>query len=167
MAEEWTDRHALPLLQAGQAQKELTHNEAVVLLDALVMAAAAGRADMPPATPIPGECWIVGPEPAGAWAAAAEKLACWTASGWRFLTPREGMRVWRIDLGVEAVWRAGAWSAGEVRAHRLIVDGEPVVGPRQPAIASPAGGAVVDAEARAAIGAITAALQAHGLIAAP
>jgi hypothetical protein len=166
MAEERTDRHALPLLQAGQAQKELTHNEALVLLDMLAMAAVAGVAAVPPAAPVPGECWIVGPQPGGAWAGAAGKLACWTASGWRFLAPQAGMRVWRIDLAVEAQWRAGEWRTGEVCARRLIVEGEPVVGPRQPAIALPVGGATVDAEVRAALGAIVAALKAHGLIAA-
>lgn len=165
MAEEQTDRHALPLLQAGQAQKELTHNEALVLLDMLAMAAAAGVADAPPVAPVPGECWIVGPEPTGGWTGAAEKLACWTASGWRFLAPRDGMRVWRIDLGVEALWRNGAWTTGEMRAQRLIVDGEAVVGPRRPAISLPAGGATVDAEARATLGSIVAALTAHGLVA--
>ena len=166
MAEEQTDRHALPLLQAGQAQKEMTHNEALVLLDMLAMAAVAGVADLPPAAPAAGECWLIGPTPAGAWAGAAEKLTCWTASGWRFVAPREGMRVWRSDEGIETIWRAGAWRAGEVRGRHLIVDGLPVVGARRPAIAAAVGGTTVDVEARAAIGAIVAALTAHGLIAA-
>jgi hypothetical protein len=38
------------------------------------------------------------------------------------------------------------------------------VGPRQPGIAPPAGGATLDVEARSAIAAILAALTAHGLI---
>jgi len=44
------------------------------------------------------------------------------------------------------------------------VDGVKVVGNRQPAITAPSGGGTIDAQSRTAIGAILAALQAHGLI---
>jgi hypothetical protein len=44
------------------------------------------------------------------------------------------------------------------------VGGQQVVGSQAAAIASPSGGATVDAEARTAIDAILAALRAHGLI---
>jgi hypothetical protein len=44
------------------------------------------------------------------------------------------------------------------------ISGKQVVGPRQPAIAAPSGGTVVDGEARSAIGAILAALATHGLL---
>ncbi|WP_294262260.1 DUF2793 domain-containing protein [uncultured Sphingomonas sp.] len=165
MAEEQTDRHGLPLLQAGQAQKELTHNEALVLVDMLAMASVLGVRDTVPTTPAPGDCWIVGPAPAGEWAGAAGKLACWTASGWRFAPPRDGMRVWRADEGVDALWQGGGWTTGMVAARRIVVGGEPVVGARQPAIDSPEGGGTVDVEARVAIGRIIAAMAAHGLVA--
>lgn len=166
MAEERTDRHALPLLQAGQAQKELTHNEALVLIDMLAMAAAIGIVDAPPGTPAAGDCWIVGPAPVGAWTGHAGALAGWTEAGWRFVAPREGMRVWLIGAGVEAARRGDAWTIGELTASRLTIGGRQVVGVQQPAIAAPAGGATVDAEARAALSAILAALGAHGLVAA-
>jgi hypothetical protein len=39
------------------------------------------------------------------------------------------------------------------------------VGPQAAAIASPAGGSIVDVEARAALGALLATLREHGLIA--
>ena len=47
----------------------------------------------------------------------------------------------------------------------VVVGGNQVVGPRGAPIASPGGGAVIDAEGRAAITAILAALRSHGLIA--
>ncbi|PCD01970.1 hypothetical protein COC42_10755 [Sphingomonas spermidinifaciens] len=165
MAEERTDRHALPLLQAGQAQKELTHNEALVMLDLLAMAAATGIAEVPPAAPSPGDCWIVGPAAGGPWAGAANMLAGWTESGWRFAAPTPGMRVWLTSDDCEAAWRDGAWVVGETRTRRLVIGGEQVAGPRQPAIAAPSGGATVDVEARASLTAILAALTAHGLVA--
>src|SRR3546814_12942418 len=38
---------------------------------------------VPPQTPAPGECWIVGDAPSGDWAGWAGALACWTHGGWR------------------------------------------------------------------------------------
>jgi hypothetical protein len=45
-----------------------------------------------------------------------------------------------------------------------VIDGQQVVGSRAAAIASPADGATIDAEARAAIDRILASLRQHGLI---
>ena len=49
-----TDRLRLPLLTAGQAQKEVTHNEALLLLDLLVHASvqSAGLTSPPRNTTI-------------------------------------------------------------------------------------------------------------------
>lgn len=161
-----TGRWALPLIDAGQAQKEVTHNEALLAIDLLVQAGvvAAGAND-PPAAPAPGQAWIVGGAPTGAWAGRADAIAGWTAGGWRFLTPCEGAQVWSEADGFAWRFRAGAWERGRVRAAALLVDGLPVVGARRAAIATPAGGTSVDAEARAAVSAILAALRGHGLIA--
>lgn len=165
MADERTDRHALPLLQAGQAQKEMTHNEALVMLDMLAMAVVEGVADIPPADPAPGECWIVGDGAGAGWAGQAGAIAGWTAAGWRFLAPHDGMRCWVSGRNVAAVRRDGAWRIGEVNATSLRIDGETVVGARQGPISGPEGGAYVDVEARAAVDAMLSALRTHGLIA--
>ena len=66
--------------------------------------------------------------------------------------------------GSTAVYGNGAWEIGKLRGSEVIVDGVKVVGSRQAAIRAPAGGSTTDAEARTAIGAILAALRAHGLI---
>ncbi|WP_447727941.1 DUF2793 domain-containing protein [Sphingomonas koreensis] len=160
-----TARFALPLLHPGQAQKELFHNEALVLADALVQPCVeAIGVDVPPAAPVAGQCWIVGESPSGEWAGAAGSLALWTAGGWRFIPPREGMAAWVAADALGARYAAGAWRRGRLTATRLEIDGEQVVGPREPAIDDPDGGPVVDAEARAAIEAILGALRTHGLI---
>lgn len=159
-------RHSLPYLSSGQAQKELTHNEALTLVDAGLHAAAASIGmNAPPGAPEPGACWIVGSAPTGGWAGQANALACWTGSGWRFLAAREGMRVWLADQQLWAVRQAGGWTTGEVRGAKLLIGGTQVVGPRLAAIGTPEGGAAIDAEARAAIDTIIARLIGHGLIA--
>jgi hypothetical protein len=56
------------------------------------------------------------------------------------------------------------WSGGDVVAANLSVGGKKVVGERQPPVPSPSGGTIIDAEARAAIINLTAALKSHGLI---
>jgi hypothetical protein len=163
---ESSTRFSLPLLQAGQAQKELYHNEALALIDLALHAAVEAYAlDLPPAVPVPGECWIVGPEPAGDWAGRPGVIAGWTPGGWRFIDPPVGMSVW---IKPDALWaRRGeaGWIVGEVAASSIVVDGQTVVGAQQPGVANVAGGAIIDAEARTAINAILAALRGHGLIA--
>lgn len=160
-----TPRFALPLLHVGQAQKELFHNEALMLIDALAQPCVeALAANVPPPDPAPGQCWIVGDSPEGAWAGSAGALALWTAGGWRFAAPREGMSVWVAEDGLAARYVSGAWRAGRVTATQVMIDGEQVLGPREPAIDEPDGGSVVDAEARAAIEAILMTLRSHGLI---
>jgi len=159
-----TSRLALPLLEAGQAQKEIYHNEALVRLDLLVQAAAeAMNLNEAPADPDPGQCWILGAAPEGEWSGHASEIAGWTEGGWRFVAPREGMRLWLNDNAGHAVFRDGQWHSGEAHG-RLVVDGQQVVGAQMPQIAEPEGGTVVDAPARAAISAVIVALRAHGLI---
>ena len=131
MSDDTSARLALPLLAAGQAQKEMTVNEALALIDIAVQASAvAGGIDTPPEAPAAGQCWIVGDSPDGAWSGHAGMLAGWTADGWRFATPVEGMAVW-VSADI-MVWRyvGGTWQAGVLSGHRVSIDGVQVVGPR-------------------------------------
>lgn len=166
MSDESSIRLGLPLLQAGQAQKEVYHNEALTLLDLAVQAGViAVGTDTPPPSPTPGDCWVTGAAPTGAWAGHAHHLAGWTAGGWRFVAPRTGMAVWDAASGTEAVFSAGSWRVGVISTRRIEVAGAQVIGARAAAIADPESGTTIDAEARAAVIAILAALRHHGLIA--
>jgi hypothetical protein len=163
---ELSDRFALPLLSAGQAQKELYHNEAIAAVDLLAHAAVEGHGlDTPPATPSPGQCWIVGPSPTGAWESHAASLAGWTSGGWRFVPARSGMAVWDISAGYWLHHDGSDWVAGDLPATRVRIGGVQVVGGQNAAIANPTGGSVIDIEARAAIVLMLNALRTHGLIA--
>lgn len=158
-------RFGIPFLAAGQAQKEVTHNEALVLIDAALHASVESAGlDTPPPDPDPGLCCIVGNSPAGAWAGQAGAIACWTEAGWRFVPAPEGTSAWLKEEQLWVVRERGGWVTGHVRAACVSVDGQQVIGSRGDAVASPMGGTTVDEEARSAIAAILDRLVAHGLI---
>jgi hypothetical protein len=86
-----------------------------------------------------------------AWAGAAE--------GEGFVRSAEGMVLHVRSSGEQAIYRNGGWELGVLRASKLVVGGKQVIGAQSPAIAGPTGGTQVDAEARAAIGAVLSALR--------
>lgn len=160
-----TDRHALPLLAAAQAQKEITHNEAITGLAMLAHPLAESMAlSAPPASPAAGQMWIIGASPTGAWAGRGAHLALWTASGWRFQAPSEGMLCWVKATAALATYRPTGWTT-MMSVSGIAVNGIAVVGARQTAIAGATGGATIDTQARATLDLILAALRNHGLIA--
>jgi hypothetical protein len=164
MSEE-TPRFELPFIIPGQAQKELFHNEALTAIDLLLQAAVEGPVPtIPPALASPGQCWIVGLLATEAWTGKQNQLAMWTEAGWRFAVPATGMSVWDKAAGHARRWDGAAWSTGELDCSALRVDGQQVIGARHSAIASPSGGTIIDAEARAAVAIIIATLMSHGLI---
>lgn len=138
-------RYRLPLLFAGQAQKETFVNEAHALTDALLHCAIEGIAAAPPIAPVDGTNWLVGASPTGAFAGQSGKLACRQAGNWLFVAPRDGMRLLNRATGQE-IRHFGIWRT-----------------PIRPLAAL--GGALVDSEARAAISAIMATLESAGVIA--
>lgn len=165
MTIETTARHALPLLSAGQAQKEIAHNEALTIIDFMQnpVVQSAG-ADDPPSSPGEGLAWIVGTAPTGAWSGHANAIACRSAGGWRFVAPFAGLHVWRLDAGVFCIFDGAGWNSGIVAATQLRIGGVQVVGARAAAIADPAGGSTIDAQARATLISILGILRTHGLI---
>jgi len=157
-------RFGLPFILPGQAQKELFHNEALVRIDAMLQAAVQeGPRPAPPSAPEPGQCWIVAAGATGDWSDRGDQLAAWTEGGWRFLAPSVGTCVWDKAAGVPRQWDGSAWSGGRMACAGLSIAGKAVVGERLPAVPSPSGGTIIDAEARAALAAVIAALKSHGL----
>ncbi len=105
-----TPRLDLPFVEAAQAQKHVTHNEALERLDALVQASVAGRASgTPPAAPAEGDVLIVGPAPTGAWTGHADALAAWIGGAWNFASPAVGWQVWVVDEHRAVVWTGSEW----------------------------------------------------------
>jgi hypothetical protein len=140
-----TPRFSLPMLFAGQAQKEFFVNEALLRTDLLLHGAVEEQVTAPPASRNPGQAWLVGAGATGTFAGHDDEIAAWTEGGWRFIAPVAGTRVFDLSLGAFRLFVSGTW--------------------RTPAaVAAPAGGATVDAEARATLAQIMAMLVGAGLI---
>ena len=161
-----TGRLTMPMIAPGQAQKEMTHNAALTVLDAAVQASAFTIGDtLPPGDPAVGGCWIVGATPGGAWSGHAGHLAQWTAGGWRFLVPTEGFQVWLQNPGVVARFVGGVWTVGRLVAEELWLNGTKMLSIPAASVTQASGGTVVDAEARATISAVLGVLKHHNLVA--
>ncbi len=109
---EITPRLALPLLQPAQAQKHVTHNEAIVALDVAVQLTLEGLdATTPPANPAGGQTWALGTGAVGLWQGQDGQLAAWVNEGWLFLTPELGWHGWDRSSGALVVYDGSGWSA--------------------------------------------------------
>ncbi len=127
-----TDRStilSLPLIQPAQAQKHVTHNEALEILDVLVQPVVADRTrTAPPAAPAPGDRHIVAAgatgdgagDGAGDWTGHAGKIAVFAQGGWLFVAPRRGWRVHVLAESADAVFDGAGWGAdAPARLDRL------------------------------------------------
>lgn len=102
----------LPRILPAQAQKHVTHNEALQLLDAVVQLVVQGfDADTPPPTPGEGEVWALGAVPTGAWEGQAGRLAVRAGTGWLFATPRPGWRAWGRAEADLRIWDGVGWGS--------------------------------------------------------
>lgn len=110
---ESTARLSLPLLMPAQAQKHVTHNEALQLLDALTQLVLSGVGlNQPPASPVDGACYGVGAAPVGDWIGQAGKIARRSGAGWQFITPQEGWAAWDTVDQASKIYHAGQWVSG-------------------------------------------------------
>jgi hypothetical protein len=105
-----TPRLSLPLLAAGQAQKHVTHNDALMRLDALVHLVVTSRSQTtPPAAPTELSAFIVPIGATGIFAGRTDQLALFEDGGWTFLTPRTGWQAWIADEAEHNLWTGAEW----------------------------------------------------------
>lgn len=100
----------MPYIQPSQAQKHVTHNEAIRMLDALVQLSVIKRTrTSPPASFSEGDRYIVPTGATGAWAGQDYKLAVATNQVWKVYTPREGWIAYVEDEALAVAFNGGAW----------------------------------------------------------
>ena len=108
-----TLRFGMPLLDAAQAQKHITVNEALLRVDAL----GAGRVEsadltVPPVGATDGEAYIVATGATGAWLGQDGNVALFLNGGWEFAAPFSGLTIWIESEGTIATFGAGSWIRG-------------------------------------------------------
>jgi len=100
----------LPYILPGQAQKHITHNEAIAALDTLTQLAVLDRdLNAPPASPNVNMRYIVGPTPTGAWAGKANQVTAWDGATWLFHAPEPGWLAFVLDENGLLAWSGSAW----------------------------------------------------------
>ena len=105
-----TPRAQLPLLAAAQAQKHVTHNDALLQLDALIFARFLSRnVSTPPATPADGDTYLVKATATGAWTGQNGQIAYANGGVWRFAAPFTGLTAYVVDEAKLIVFNGTAW----------------------------------------------------------
>lgn len=105
-----TSHLGVTLVEQAQAQKEITVNQALIRIDALLNTGAKDRdINTPPASPVAGDVYIIGSTPTGAWAGQARNIAYFDQV-WRFITPQEGATLWVADEDVLYSFNGTAWT---------------------------------------------------------
>lgn len=139
-----TPNVGLPLLIAGQAQKEFFVNQALTIVDSLHPRAVLASMPTPPATAADGDCFRVTAPAAQAWEGCENHLAVRIGGDWHFIAPSDGMHLFDIaadsSLFFKTVWHVAVRPA------------------------TPTNGAVIDVEARSAIEQLIAALYDIGVL---
>ena len=102
----------LPTIEGAQAQKHVTHNEALVVLDALVMLAVIDRdVAAPPGSPAEGDRYLVKAPGSAAFTGKDNQVAHYIDGGWSFHAPAKGWVCYVEDEATLIAWNGSSWQA--------------------------------------------------------
>jgi hypothetical protein len=107
-----TTHLGLPYLAPAQAQKHVTHNQALGRLDALVqLAVLDSDRTAPPSSPAEGDRHIVAAGAAGAWDGRDGMVAAFIDGAWTFFEPAPGWLAYDVAAAIVLLRGAGDWAA--------------------------------------------------------
>lgn len=142
-----TPNVGLPLLIAGQAQKEFFVNQALGIIDALTRGTVLASLSEPPGDADEGDCYRVTAPALQAWVGCEDHIAIRIGGDWHLIPPRDGMSLFDTAAGGRLFFQSG-WQTAPA-----------------PVILST--GTVIDTEARSALEQLILALRDIGVIAQP
>lgn len=107
-----SDQINLPYLASNQAQKHVTLNAALQIIDQLAQLAVLDRVrTQPPGEPLAGDRYIIASPATGAWAGHEDAVAVFTDGAWAFHTPKAGWRAYDLSAPAALVFDGSAWIA--------------------------------------------------------
>lgn len=117
-----------PLIAPAQAQKHVTHNEAVIALDRHLQLSVLDNRAAPPEMPMVNDRYLVGAAATGAWQGRDNDIA--VAQGgdkWLFLTPHAGWRCWTEADASFRIFTGTSWDVPPMpeTASRLGIQATP------------------------------------------
>lgn len=100
----------LPYIQPAQAQKHVTHNEALRVLDAVVQLNVLSAAlPTPPVTPAEGDRYLVPAAAGGDWTGYDTQLAVWDNGAWLYIAAQTGWVAFVRDMAAPVWFDGTAW----------------------------------------------------------
>ncbi|MBX3575961.1 MAG: DUF2793 domain-containing protein [Rhizobiaceae bacterium] len=112
----------MPYLLPSQAQKHVTVNEALGVLDALAQLSVKSRLlTAPPGSPAEGDRYVVAAPATGAWTGREDAVAAFMDGGWRFHLPREGYTAWVTAESALIHFDGSDWQDVPVGAHATLL----------------------------------------------
>jgi len=109
----------MPYLAPAQAQKHVTHNEALRQLDALVQLSVSSISNTPLSAPDNGSRLIVGADPEGIFLGYENKVAAFQDGAWAYFTPQTGWRAYIADQSEILVFDGTAWQSTSSQSANL------------------------------------------------
>lgn len=105
-----THQFDMPLLAGSQAQKHVTVNEALAILDAVAQfRIASASISTPPTALADGTAYLIPTAATGVWTGLEGQIAIAVNDGWRFVTPKAGWQVFNAETGATQLFDGFAW----------------------------------------------------------
>ena len=105
-----TAQFSLPLVAAAQAQKHVTVNEALAVLDAVAqLRVVSASFQSPPSSASDGEAYLVPSEAVGEWSSRSGQIAVWSNGGWLYLKPKTGWCAWDVEANGRRLFNGENW----------------------------------------------------------
>lgn len=102
---------SLPFIAPSQAQKHVTHNEALRILDVVTqLSVAADDVSTPPTSVSEGTRYLLDAGGTGDWAGHDSEIALFENGTWRFFVPRAGWRAYVVNRDVMVIYDGAEWS---------------------------------------------------------
>jgi hypothetical protein len=101
---------SLPYIQPSQAQKHVTHNEALRVLDAVTqLSVISATLSSAPAAPIAGDRYLVASGANSAWVGQDQNIAVFDGNDWTFFAPSIGWRADVVGSGAQLRFDGSVW----------------------------------------------------------